>query len=76
MNNNQPKRGRGRPKGGNSFTNVTLAQLSEYFGEQQAIPVSRVWLEKMNLTPQDAQQTIQAQPTAATSTAIDMTLEA
>ena len=40
---------RGRPKGSKSFVNVDMETLGEYFGAKQHIPVSRVWLEKMNI---------------------------
>lgn len=39
---------RGRPKGAKSFVNIDMETLNEYFGSKQHIPVSRVWLEKMN----------------------------
>jgi|TARA_R110002110_G_scaffold17458_1_gene73615 hypothetical protein len=44
---------RGRPKGAKSFVNVDMETLSQYFGAKQHIPVSRVWLEKMNITVND-----------------------
>ncbi len=44
------KRGRGRPAGSTSFVNVSLADLEQYVGTKSAIPVSRVWLQKMDLT--------------------------
>jgi len=40
---------RGRPKGAKSFVNVDMETLGQYFGAKQHIPVSRVWLEKMNI---------------------------
>ncbi len=40
---------RGRPKGAKSFVNINMETLNEYFGSKQHIPVSRVWLEKMNI---------------------------
>lgn len=43
------RRTRGRPKGSKSFVNVDMQTLNEYFGSKQHIPVSRVWLEKMNI---------------------------
>jgi len=39
----------GRPKGAVSFANVTLSQLNELFVKNQSIPVSRVWLKKLNI---------------------------
>jgi len=53
------KRGRGRPAGSTSFVNVSLADLDQFVGTSSAIPVSRVWLEKMGLTIQAVQRTIQ-----------------
>ena len=44
---------RGRPKGAKSFVNVDMETLSQYFGAKQHIPVSRVWLEKMNIVVND-----------------------
>ena len=41
------KVGSGRRKGANSFANVTLADLQQFCGSATAIPVSRVWLEKI-----------------------------
>lgn len=48
MNETPTKKGRGRPTGGTSFVNVSIADLKR-FGEIP-VPVSRVWLEKMGLT--------------------------
>ena len=53
------KRGRGRPAGSTSFVNVSLADLDQFVGTSSAIPVSRIWLEKMGLTVQAVQRTIQ-----------------
>jgi len=44
---------RGRPKGSKSFVNVDMETLGQYFGAKQHIPVSRVWLEKMNIVLSD-----------------------
>jgi hypothetical protein len=44
------KRGRGRPAGSTSFVNVSLADLEQFVGSASAIPVSRVWLQKQNVT--------------------------
>ncbi len=46
------KRGRGRPVGSTSFVNVSLADLDQFVGTKSAIPVSRVWLQKMGLAIQ------------------------
>ena len=41
------KQGSGRKKGANSFANVKLEDLQQFCGSATAIPVSRVWLEKI-----------------------------
>lgn len=53
------KRGRGRPAGSTSFVNVSVTDLEQFVGTSSAIPVSRIWLEKMGLTIQAVQRTIQ-----------------
>jgi len=53
------KRGRGRPAGSASFVNVSLSDLDHFVGSASAIPVSRIWLQKMGLTIQPIQRTIQ-----------------
>ena len=40
---------RGRPKGAISFVNIDMETLTKLFNNSQAIPVSRVWLEKLNI---------------------------
>jgi hypothetical protein len=60
---------RGRPKGAKSFVNINMETLNEYFGSKQHIPVSRVWLEKMNIviSEQEANQiNASVKPTADT----------
>jgi hypothetical protein len=52
------KRGRGRPAGATSFVNVGIADLEQFIGVKSAIPVSRVWLQKMGLTVQQIERTI------------------
>jgi hypothetical protein len=43
---NEPiKRGRGRPSGAVSFSNMTLEELNARFHKSQLIPVSRVFLD-------------------------------
>jgi len=60
MNNTETvKRGRGRPAGSTSFVNVSLTDLDQFVGTSSAIPVSRVWLQKMGLTVQPISRTIQ-----------------
>jgi len=53
------KRGRGRPVGATSFVNVSLSDLDQFVGTKSAIPVSRIWLQKMGLTIQPLERTIQ-----------------
>lgn len=55
------KRGRGRPAGSTSFVNVSLSDLEQFVGSGSAIPVSRVWLQKMGLTVQQIERTIREQ---------------
>jgi hypothetical protein len=38
------KRGRGRPKGSNSFAHVQIKQLLNMLSEEAVIPVSSIWL--------------------------------
>jgi hypothetical protein len=38
------KRGRGRPKGSNSFAHVQIKQLLTMLNEEAVIPVSSIWL--------------------------------
>ena len=52
------KRGRGRPVGSTSFVNVSLADLDHFVGTKSAIPVSRVWLQKMGLAIQPISRSI------------------
>lgn len=54
MNNtpNIPKRGRGRPAGSTSLTNVTLEQLNEIFPQHTVLPVGAVWLREHNIAVQ------------------------
>jgi|SaaInlV_100m_DNA_3_1039692.scaffolds.fasta_scaffold229780_2 hypothetical protein len=46
---NKRKPGSGRPRGGTSFTNITMRELNLLFNEEDLIKVSRVWLEKKGL---------------------------
>jgi len=34
--------------------NLTLEQLNDLFGRRQSIPVSRVWLEKLDIVVEEA----------------------
>ena len=52
------KRGRGRPVGSTSFVNVSLADLDQFVGTKSAIPVSRIWLQKMGLAIQPISRSI------------------
>ena len=38
------KRGRGRPKGSNSFAMVQIKQLLTMLSEEAVVPVSQIWL--------------------------------
>jgi hypothetical protein len=49
---------RGRPKGAKSFVNIDMETLNAYFGSKQHIPVSRVWLEKMNIQVSDSKPNV------------------
>jgi len=60
--NDKPKRGRGRPVGGNSFLLIRLSDLSQYLGPQGVVKVSRVWLKEIGLTIDEAEVTIPALP--------------
>ena len=46
------KRGRGRPVNSVSFTNITLAELNARFGQDQVLPVGRIFLEKGGVSTQ------------------------
>tara|TARA_R110000744_G_scaffold142526_1_gene254193 strand:- start:535 stop:753 length:219 start_codon:yes stop_codon:yes gene_type:complete len=49
---------RGRPIGAKSFVNIDMETLNGYFGSKQHIPVSRVWLEKMNIKVADVKPNV------------------
>jgi len=69
---------RGRPKGGTSFVNINLEQLNDLFGHKQAIPVSRVWLEKLNVTVDSTPNAVitSSEVPAGEAAKIDIKLEA
>jgi hypothetical protein len=69
---------RGRPKGGTSFVNLTLEQLNDLFGRRQSIPVSRVWLEKLDIVIDSAPSAVVTSSETSTEEAskIDIKLEA
>jgi len=69
---------RGRPKGGTSFVNINLEQLNDLFGRKQTIPVSRVWLEKLNIVVDSTPSAVIASSEAPTEevSKIDIKLEA
>jgi hypothetical protein len=46
MNDTQTKKGRGRPTGSNSFTEVTLAELNAKYKPEDKIQVGRIWFNK------------------------------
>jgi len=54
---NNEVRGRGRPKGSKSFINVRLSELNELFRKTQNVPVSRVWLENLNIDIKEENKT-------------------
>jgi len=49
-NTSTPKRGRGRPKGGTSLMNVSVAEITRVLNESATIPVSRVFAERIGLS--------------------------
>lgn len=69
---------RGRPKGGTSFVNLTLEQLNDLFGRRQSIPVSRVWLEKLDIVIDSAPSAVVTSSETPTEEAskIEIKLEA
>jgi len=69
---------RGRPKGGTSFVNINLEQLNDLFGRRQTIPVSRVWLEKLNIVVDSAPNAVvsSSEAPAGEAAKIDLKLEA
>jgi hypothetical protein len=77
--NTNTKKGRGRPSGGVSFTNMTLAELNARFDQNQVIPVGRVFLENGNkfvITKQPSQiiQTSVVSMATPQDSTIEMTL--
>lgn len=46
----KPKRGRGRPKGTNAYTTVTIEQLTKVFGPTARIPISRGFAQEQGMT--------------------------
>lgn len=40
---------RGRPKGANSFANVSLADLNNLLGPQASVVVSKMWLRDLGI---------------------------
>ncbi len=68
---------RGRPKGSNSFVNVNMETLNKLFGQGQNIPVSRIWLKKLDIVVDAEEKTkVRSEPSAASDTKIEMTLQA
>jgi hypothetical protein len=43
-NNENLKRGRGRPAGSNSFEHVQIKHLLNFLSEEASIPVSKLWM--------------------------------
>lgn len=58
MNEDKPTRGRGRPKGANSFALVRMSDLEEYLGPNAVIKVSKIWLKEIGLTLDEPVATI------------------
>ena len=46
MSDNNTKKGRGRPSGSLSFTEVTLAELNAKYKPEDKIQVGRIWFNK------------------------------
>ena len=69
---------RGRPKGGTSFVSINLEQLNDLFGRKQTIPVSRVWLEKLDVVIDSVPSAVVTSSEAPTEEAskIDIKLQA
>ncbi len=67
---------RGRPKGATSFVNVDIETLTRLFNSSQAIPVSRVWLEKLNfeIEKTNISNIIKSAPKATSQEKIEMVL--
>lgn len=59
---NEEKRGRGRPKGSNSFVRVSLRDLNRYLREDASVSVSKKFLEEIGLTVQVSSPIIPVQP--------------
>lgn len=76
--NTQPKRGRGRPVGGISLVNVTLAELMAKYSPDQILPVGRLFLEKgsAKLITQPKQPAEIIAPIVDNGPRVEMTLQA
>lgn len=69
---------RGRPKGAISFVNIDMETLTKLFNKSQAIPVSRVWLEKLNIEIENTNvvNSVKSMPKPTSEEKIKMTLSA
>jgi len=69
---------RGRPKGAISFVNIDMETLTKLFNNSQAIPVSRVWLEKLNIEIENTNvvNSVKSMPKPTSEEKIKMTLSA
>jgi hypothetical protein len=69
---------RGRPKGAISFVNIDMETLTKLFNNSQAIPVSRVWLEKLNIEIENTNvvNSVKSMPRPTSEEKIKMTLSA
>jgi hypothetical protein len=69
---------RGRPKGAISFVNIDMGTLTKLFNNSQAIPVSRVWLEKLNIEIENNNvvNSVRSMPKPTSEEKIEMTLSA
>ena len=68
--------GRGRPKGAKSFVNIDMETLNNYFGAKQFVPVSRVWLEKLNIVVDESHPNVvktSAKPTEGEVISMNLT---
>ena len=75
-NENNKMANRGRPKGAISFVNIDMETLTKLFNNSQAIPVSRVWLEKLNIEVESTKvvNSVNSMPKATSQEKIEMAL--
>jgi len=76
--NTEQKRGRGRPRGSQSFVTVSLADLNAMFSSNDQIQIGRLWLTQQ--TPKTSNHKVSAskpvsqQATTANVAPVEMTL--